>query len=1016
MSGASFINKNILIRAGAGAGKTTRLIEEVYGFFQNHKVKHNTWPRIVLTTFSNKATQEINERLLKKAIQTYNTEFFEFINSKSHLMVSTIHGVLHSFISQNQSEFGLTKDFEVVNDGEIARRQQKLFRQTVMDEPSAAVLLDVFSLSELYALVTDYRYFKLTVGTLKPLAHESFRSFVENLRQEIISDFTRSLRVLRHSQLTDSWVNALQNFPSFSGRDEDIILSLLDWEDAISLPRVSKKGDEEFVTSQSTFVAAIKKLREFKDRNYHEDFFAHYEAMQRVFVDLAEKYFKELERDQTESQEISISDIETLCFQVVDSKPYLFESFSQTWDFWMIDEFQDTSPIQISLLNKLIGSSRVFFVGDPQQSIYYFRGSDSRVFDSTMNELKASGHVEILNNNYRSHSGVLHFINEFFTRQYTQFQKMTAVKDIVKLPHDVAVYEVTEKNELSVLMARQIAKLIHDDSKTPLEEIVILSRTNKDLEALAVELDILGVPHYLHSQGQFFKQREVLDLLLFVRFLLRPDDIGNLVYLLRSPIVGMAPDDIKSISKKFVSWRMLFETRETLGTKASASVEMLNEYLRRSIAIGIIDTTQMFAVNEAAFVLNHLADSSGKKESNVWKLFYWLRSELARGMDSFLLQVDGVLDPDRNDTYEESESQAIVEPKKVQMMTIHASKGLQFSHVIVIGMHHLLRIRGRYSLDVDIETKEFSVFIKNQSKDDKIRSPIYWQQSAIQKEREREEFERLLYVALTRAKQKISLFTLAQSKYSEAAWMSKVKDFYNQYLMNTERMPFSMYWETLDPLDLLADGFLKSIGIIEPSMREVSVNNKSVVPFLNRLDQLMLEAETRGPLSFTSSRGPRQSSLSQVIISQKGIELHRRREKGVFDFSYYPKTAIETALSKALSAAFESGFREYRFTFQYGQFQIAGSMDFVYFGGARILIVDYKSGRSTNTDMYSKQLEFYAQCLMHIKKLPANTIFDLVIDYVDQKKVEHRVYTPVPIGSYFDQFIQDRESENIVGG
>ena len=54
-----------LIRAGAGAGKTTRLIEEVYSYFKSFKEDKKVWPRVVLTTFSNKATQEINERLLK---------------------------------------------------------------------------------------------------------------------------------------------------------------------------------------------------------------------------------------------------------------------------------------------------------------------------------------------------------------------------------------------------------------------------------------------------------------------------------------------------------------------------------------------------------------------------------------------------------------------------------------------------------------------------------------------------------------------------------------------------------------------------------------------------------------------------------------------------------------------------------------------------------------------------------------------------------------------------------------
>lgn len=1000
--------KNVLIRAGAGAGKTTRLINEVYGFFQSHKKAHEVWPRVVLTTFSNKATQEINERLLKKAIETNDIEFFNFINAKAHLLVSTIHGVLHLFIGQNQSEFGLTKDFAVVNDAEISRRQQKLFRKIVNEEPLAALLLDTFTLSELYSLVCDFRQFKLTMGSLQSLDRASFEAYLNILRDEFVSEFRASVDVLRISKVTDAWTNALLGFPRIDVDDENIVLNLLDWEDTLArLPTVSKKGDEGLISSQARFVSAIKKLREYRDKNYHENFLDSFELLQATFVDVAETYFSAVDADQKESQEISISDIETLCFRVLETKPHLFEQFSKKWDFWMVDEFQDTSPIQITLLNQLIGKARVFYVGDPQQSIYYFRGSDSRVFEGKMSELKSSGQVEVLDNNYRSHSGVLGFINEFFSRQYTQFQRMAPIKDKISLKYDVNVFEIADKGESAGLTAKQIAKLVHTHPEIKLEEVVVLSRTNRDLDNLAIELEALGIPHYVHSQGQFFKQREILDILFFVRFLIRPDDVNNLAFLFKTPAVGMNPDDVKIATQNFKSWEQLISVSDKFNSKVISDLEKLNNYLKKSTELGLIETAQLFAVNEASFVLNHLVDSSGKKESNVWKCFYWMREELCKGLESFLVQLDGVLDPNKNDAYEESESQAIVEPKKIQMMTIHASKGLQFDHVVVIGMHSPQRSRGRYTLDVDTETKEFSIFVKNKDKDDKIRSPIYWRQSALQKEREAEEFERLLYVALTRAKKMVSLFT--HNKFSDSSWSHQIKDFYNQYLMNKESMMFNMNWQNIDANSFVDESFLRSAS--GTTMAQDHNYREVLTPFLNQLSAKMSEVETRGPLSFSSSKGQRQATLHQVIISQKGIETHFRREKGFFDFSYYPLLPFGDDLAKI----FEKGLREYRFTFQFGQYQIVGSVDFVFFGTDRVLIIDYKSGRSVHTDLYSKQLMFYAQCISFIKKMPAEMKFDLVIDYVDQKKVDHITYQVEPAGPYFDSFIQERESENIVG-
>lgn len=1009
MQSAPFIEKNVIIRAGAGAGKTTRLINEVYSFFHTHKKNHAVWPRIVLTTFSNKATQEINERLLKKAIETNDAEFFNFINAKSNLLVSTIHGVLHLFIGQNQMEFGLTKDFAVVNDAEIGRRQQKLFRKIVNDEPLAGLLLDTYSISELYALVCDYRQFKLTMGALKRFERSSFQSYIQSLRDDFIADFKFSLGTLRRSELTEAWGKILQNFPVLDADQNSIVLDLVRWEETIArLPTVSKKGESELISSQTRFVAGIKKLREYCNRNYHEDFLDSFDLLQIAFEEVSEKYSRAVDEDQKESQEISISDIEILCFRILESKGYLFDSFSKKWDFWMIDEFQDTSPIQIILLNRLMGSARAFYVGDPQQSIYYFRGSDSRVFEGKMNDLKLTGSVEFLDSNYRSYSGVLNFINEFFSNQYTQFQKMVPVKEKLALKHDVNVFEIGDKSESTFLTAKQIAKLIHEHPEIKLEEIVILSRTNKDLDALALCLEQLEIPHYVHSQGQFFKQREILDILFFVRFLIRPDDINNLAFLFKTPAVGMTPDEIKLVAQDFKSWEKIVLGKNNFTTKIADEIDRLNDYLNRSIDLGLIETAQFFAVNEGSFVLSHLIDSSGKKESNLWKLFSWMREELSKGLEKFLVQLDGVLDPNKNEDYEESETQAIIEPKKVQMMTIHASKGLQFEHVIVIGMHSAQRTRGRYVLDVDTETKQYSVFIKNKDKDDKIRSPIYWQQSAIQKQREAEEFERLLYVALTRAKTMISLFT--QSKMSESSWGQQVKNFYNQYYMNKDSVSFGMNWQIIDAKSFVDENILGAPQVrFEKGTRAGSAH--ALGPFIKQLEEKMTNVARRGPLSFSSSKGKRESSLSQVIISQKGIETHLRREKGLFEYSYYPSLGYDSDLEKI----FSRGLREFRFTFQYGQYQIAGSIDFVFFDSKRVLIIDYKSGRSTHSELYAEQLKFYAQCLSFIKKLPTAIKFDLVIDYVDQKKVDHLVYQAQPLGPYFDQFIQERESENIVG-
>ena len=87
---------------------------------------------------------------------------------------------------------------------------------------------------------------------------------------------------------------------------------------------------------------------------------------------------------------LTISDLENYSLRLIQSFPDAAHEFSQTWDFFMIDEYQDTSPLQVEILNRIVGEKPCFIVGDPQQSIYLFRGARSEVFDAKESELKSS--------------------------------------------------------------------------------------------------------------------------------------------------------------------------------------------------------------------------------------------------------------------------------------------------------------------------------------------------------------------------------------------------------------------------------------------------------------------------------------------------------------------------------------------------------------------------------------------------------------------------------------------------
>lgn len=100
MSSPTFELNNIIVRAGAGAGKTTRLTQTVLDVAQGFKKKHARWPRVVVTTFTRKATQELRERLVTVTCRDQSQELLQYVSSPSQVFISTIHGVLNLFLKQ----------------------------------------------------------------------------------------------------------------------------------------------------------------------------------------------------------------------------------------------------------------------------------------------------------------------------------------------------------------------------------------------------------------------------------------------------------------------------------------------------------------------------------------------------------------------------------------------------------------------------------------------------------------------------------------------------------------------------------------------------------------------------------------------------------------------------------------------------------------------------------------------------------------------------------------------------
>ncbi|MCB0392891.1 MAG: UvrD-helicase domain-containing protein, partial [Bdellovibrionales bacterium] len=147
--------------------------------------------------------------------------------------------------------------------------------------------------------------------------------------------------------------------------------------------------------------------------------------------------------------QLEMKDLEYISIQALRDFPEVGAAFASEWDYWLIDEFQDTSPAQVELLHQLIGKKPVFFVGDPQQSIYLFRGARSEVFAEEENSiLQRSGQLSELKKNYRSQPELLLFFNDFFKQFDQKFLEMEPRESAKSHQTVVAKFQIVEKENL----------------------------------------------------------------------------------------------------------------------------------------------------------------------------------------------------------------------------------------------------------------------------------------------------------------------------------------------------------------------------------------------------------------------------------------------------------------------------------------------------------------------------------------------------------------------------------------
>lgn len=465
---------------------------------------------------------------------------------------------------------------------------------------------------------------------------------------------------------------------------------------------------------------------------------------------------------------------------------------AKRYRYILVDEFQDTDPAQFEIVLALIGTpgpetDSLFIVGDPKQSIYLFRDADVTRFKEAQQIIDASckGRVVNLDTSFRSTGQVLELVNFLFARIFASAEKAwefgyepvncsDARRDHagsveLMLVGKEATGPATKRVE-AAMVARRVQSLVNANPAEVYEElpdhsyrtrparygdIAILLEQRTNLSYYLAALAQYGIPYYVHGGTGFYGRQEIFDLYTILAFLENPHDDVSLTGSLRSPYFGMKDTEIFHLTRcqgKTLWEKLCRFTEGDVSGPAARAGKLLSEWMKYAGRTELLVLLRKILDESGICTVYGALPEGVQMLANIEKLAMIVRSREEK--ESYALP-DLTADLRRSMDDEEREGEAPLDAlaeNAVNIMTVHAAKGLEFPIVFVPDMGTGFREKnGQIMIGDDYHL--VGIKVPNPADEYKLtESPVLTALREMQKEKERAEKKRLLYVALTRAR------------------------------------------------------------------------------------------------------------------------------------------------------------------------------------------------------------------------------------------------------------------------
>jgi ATP-dependent helicase/nuclease subunit A len=732
----------VVVVAGAGTGKTTLVIERVRG-----ALEAGTAPeRVLVVTYTEAAARELAVRLERALPPDAGS---------ARPQVGTIHALATRLLREHAAAAGLPAELRVLDEAEALVLSEAAFGDAVARERRSGLsplldLLGEYGVEGTRALIRTLDARLRAAGAPEPLLPPPAPG------PELLAPLRAAAESASAALAGDDRVQAATDLRRLARIEALLAADAHTDRELLALSAPSSRGEE---ASQVGDLLAVAQ-QAARARLEHE--------VGLVVAALLERYRAAYRARKEAELALDFDDLQERACELL-AREDVGASVRERFDLVLVDEFQDTNGLQCRLLDALVGpESHRVFVGDASQSIYRFRYADVELF--RMRGEQAGVRLP-LTGSYRSRPELLAVIGHVFGQRFDErdFQPPHALRTDPPLAepavelHLIAAAEGLRAGAAreieATALARRLRELVDAGQARP-GDIAVLLRSARDASSYAAALESAGLPTLSQVGRGFYRSQQVRDLCAYLALLRTRFDDHALLVVLASPLVGVSNDGLlalRAAAQRALYWPIELGQLEGVPERDRALIvrfkELYDRLVRASGELGLAALLERVVADHDYDLACLAAPDGDRRFGNVRKLLRAARGyERDHGPDLAGF-VDQMKLCDARDMSEADAPPGIREDA-VTVMTIHASKGLEFPIVCV---PDLSRPTPADAAAVAVG-RDGAVGLRLRDARGRATSgPVFERLAAADRAAEEDESDRVAYVAWTRARDRLLL-------------------------------------------------------------------------------------------------------------------------------------------------------------------------------------------------------------------------------------------------------------------